>query len=342
MSVQVKRSARYVAVTTAMLFAATVAAASAFWPIYESMSLVIVVATSLVMGSAIAILGARFSWPSYVVMLMTIAGFILVGVAVAVPSEAEYGVVPTLDGLVHLLSAVALGWKQLLTISLPVGSYQALLVPAFVLVLVSVVVSASIAIRSTRPALAVVPPVVVFLAASALGPRDPDSPIIGPVALVVVILLWMLWMRWYERRASIRLLVTASGGTHADASGAGLRTVVGAVVILAIAGATGWGVSALADVSQDRLVPRTALERPFDPRDYVSPLAGFRQYLQPDTATSVLFTIDGVPGDTLVRLATLDSYDGIVFSVGANDSRRWDAQQSAPTDRSTVPQKEHQ
>jgi len=319
-SVQVKRSARYVAVTTAMLFAATVAAASAFWPIYESMSLVIVVATSLVMGSAIAILGARFSWPSYVVMLMTIAGFILVGVAVAVPSEAEYGVVPTLDGLVHLLSAVALGWKQLLTISLPVGSYQALLVPAFVLVLVSVVVSASIAIRSTRPALAVVPPVVVFLVASALGPRDPDSPIIGPVALVVVILLWMLWMRWYERRASIRLLVTASGGTHADASGAGLRTVVGAAVILVIASATGWGVSALAAVSQDRLVPRTALERPFDPRDYVSPLAGFRQYLQPDTATSVLFTIDGVPGDTLVRLATLDSYDGIVFSVGANDS----------------------
>ena len=308
------------AVTTAMLFAATIAAASAFWPIYESMGLVVVVATSLVMGSAIAILGARFSWPSYVVMLVTIAGFVLVGVAIAVPSEAEYGVVPTLDGLVQLFSAVALGWKQLLTISLPVGSYQALLVPAFVLLLVSVVVSASIAIRSTRPALAVVPPVVVFLAASALGPRDPDSPIIGPVALVVVILLWMLWMRWYERRASIRSLVTASGGTPADASGAGLRTVVGAVAILAIAGATGWGVAALTTVSQDRVVPRTAIERPFDPRDQVSPLAGFRQYLQPDTANSVLFTIDGLPSDTLVRLATLDSYDGIVFSVGANDA----------------------
>ena len=39
-------------------------------------------------------------------------------------------------------------WKQLLTITLPVGSYQALLVPAFLLVLVTVVVGLSLALRS--------------------------------------------------------------------------------------------------------------------------------------------------------------------------------------------------
>lgn len=316
MSAVVRRRAGYVAVSTAMLFAATVAAASAFWPIYESWGIVIVVATSLVLGSAIVILGARFRWPSYVVMLATIAGFIFVGVAVAVPSEAQYLVVPTLDGLIQLLSGVALGWKQLLTISLPVGSYQALLVPAFVLVLVSVVVGLSIAIRSTRPYLAVVPPIVVFLVASALGPRNPEFPIVAPVVLLVVLLFWMLWMRWYERRAAIDSLVASSGGPQADASGAGLRTIIGAAVILAVATAAGVGVTNLTTVSQDRVVLRTGLERPFDPRAYVSPLAGFRQYLQPGNANSVMFTVDGLPAGALVRLATLDSYDGIVYSAG--------------------------
>ena len=319
MSVPVRRTAGYVAVSTVMMFAATVAAASAFWPIYESWGIVIVVATSLVLGSVIVILGARFAWPSYVVMLVTIAGFIFVGVPVAVPSEAQYLVVPTLDGLVQLVSGVALGWKQLLTISLPVGSYQALLVPAFVLLLVSVVVGLTIAIRSTRPFLAVVPPIVVFLVASALGSRNPDLPVIGPVVLLVVLLLWMLWMRWYERRAAINSLVAASGGPQVDASGAGVRTVVGAVVILSVATAAGLGVASLTPVGQERVVLRTGIERPFDPRDYVSPLAGFRQYLQPANVDSVMFTIDGLPADTPVRLATLDSYDGIVYSVGADE-----------------------
>ena len=49
---------------------------------------------------------------------------------------------------VDLLAGVALGWKQLLTIALPVGDYQALLVPAFVLVLTSTIVALSVALRA--------------------------------------------------------------------------------------------------------------------------------------------------------------------------------------------------
>lgn len=320
MTAPVHRSASYVAVSTAFLFAATAAASAALWPIYESIGVIVVVATSLVMGSAIVIAGARFRWPAYVVMLATVAGFVIAGVAVAVPSEAQFFVVPTLDGLVQLVSGVALGWKQLLTISLPVGSYQALLVPAFVLVLVSVVVSLSVAIRSARPQLAVVPSLVVFLVASSLGPRYPDLPAVPAVALVIVLLLWLLWMRWYERRAAIDSLVAASGTTQADTSGAGLRTVLGAIVILTVASVAGFGVAHLATVNQDRTVLRTTIERPFDPRDYVSPLSGFRQYLQPGAASTVMFTVDGLPPDARVRLATLDSYDGIVYSVGSSES----------------------
>jgi hypothetical protein len=314
-----RRSFGYVAISTALLAAATVAAASALWPIYEGPGLIIVVATSLLMGSAIVIAGARWRWPSYVVILATVGGFVVVGVAVAVPSAALFSVFPTLDGVIQLLSGVARGWKQLLTISLPVGSYEALLVPAFVLVLTSVVVSLSIAIRSSRSSLAVIPSIVVFLVASTLGPQRPALPVVAPLVLLGILLMWLLWMRWHERRAAIDLLVGAAGTAHITATGSGLRTALGAVVIVAVASVAGVGITTLTGVNQDRLVPRTALERPFDPRDYVSPLSGFRQFFQPARGNAVMFTIEGLPAGALVRIATLDNYDGVVYSVGVSN-----------------------
>jgi hypothetical protein len=64
-------------------------------------------------------------------------------------------------------------------------------------------------------------------------------------------------------------------------------------------------------------VLRDAVEQPFDPRAYSSPLAGFRAYLQPERADDLMLSVTGLePGERL-RIATLDSYDGIVFSVGS-------------------------
>ncbi|MDP3208291.1 MAG: transglutaminase-like domain-containing protein, partial [Rhodoglobus sp.] len=62
---------------------------------------------------------------------------------------------------------------------------------------------------------------------------------------------------------------------------------------------------------------RTVIVQPFDPRDYVSPLSGFRRNWQPANINTALFTIGGLPSGARVRLATLDTYDGVVFSVGS-------------------------
>ncbi|MDP3208502.1 MAG: transglutaminase domain-containing protein, partial [Rhodoglobus sp.] len=136
------------AVNTAMLWLATGVACVALWPIYASQSFLILVAVALVLGTAIAILGATLRWPGFVVALATVGVFFVVGVPLAVPSQAQFGVLPTFGGLVDLLAGVALGWKQLLTITLPVGDYEALLVPALVLVLGTVVLGLSIALRA--------------------------------------------------------------------------------------------------------------------------------------------------------------------------------------------------
>ena len=68
---------------------------------------------------------------------------------------------------------------QLLTISLPVGSYQALLVPLFVLLLPATVIGVSTALRSRWAELALVPPVVVFVGGIVFGPPTAILPIVS-------------------------------------------------------------------------------------------------------------------------------------------------------------------
>jgi hypothetical protein len=313
----------FVLVNTAMLVLTVVIAATALWPIYRSTGLVVLVAVALAVGSLIAILGAVFRWPAPVVMLAAVVGFLLIGVPLAVPAQAQFGVLPTPGGLTDLVAGVALGWKQLLTITLPVGDYQALLVPALVLIFGASVIGLSTALRARRGELAVLAPIVVFVVATAFGPQYPDRPLDAPIALLVAVLFWLVWFRWYRRRSAIRLLAAQSvpEGENAvvpDTGAAGLRTVVSAAVIMALASTAAVAVASAAPPTTDRSVLRTTIEQPFDPRDYVSPLAGFRAYWQPANAGSVLFDVSGLPAGGLIRLATLDTYDGVVYAVGSD------------------------
>lgn len=316
-------------INTGMIALATAVASTALWPIYSTGWLILVVAAGILLGAAVAVIGAVQRWPGWAVMLAGVAVFLAFGVPIAVPTQAQYGILPTAGGLQDLVTGVALGWKQLVTISLPVGTYQALMVPAFVLVLGTVIVGLSVALRAKRGQPAVFAPIMLFLVATALGPNYPTRPLVVPMALLCVVLFWLVWFRWYRRRAAMRILSkpSVSGASPARpiavvdtvrATGfAGLRTVVSAGLILAIA-ATGAVLTAGAlPPTADRTVVRTAIAKPFDPRDYLSPLSGFRRYLQAPIAGSVLFQATGAPMGSRIRIATLDTYDGVVFSVGS-------------------------
>ncbi|MBX3098137.1 MAG: transglutaminase domain-containing protein [Salinibacterium sp.] len=305
---------------TAMLWLTTVVASTALWPIYRSTSLIILVGVALAVGTAIAIVGAEFRWSSVTVLLTSVAAFLVIGVPLAVPGKAQFGVLPTLGGFLDLVAGVALGWKQLLTISLPVGDYQALLVPALVLVFGSTVIGLTVALRARFGELAVLFPVALFLAATAFGPRFPDRPLIAPLALLVGVLFWLVWFRWYRRRESIRQLSAQSAALPiaAESGFSGLRTVLSAAVVLAIGVAAAVVAVDVVPPAADRTVLRTSMEQPFDPRDYVSPLSGFRSYWQPPTVGDVLLQVSGLPAGARLRVATLDSYDGVVYAVGSD------------------------
>jgi len=178
---------RFVAVNVLFAWGAIALASAALWPVYASGRYVVLVAVTLVLGTLVALLGARLRWPSYVVVLASFAVLLLTGVPLAVPEAAVAGVLPSADGLRQLLVALALGWKQLLTIDTPVGSYQALLVPALVLVLAATVTSLTIALRARFGELGAIPPALLYLAGIALGPAR--VPWCGALTLVLLAVL---------------------------------------------------------------------------------------------------------------------------------------------------------
>jgi transglutaminase-like putative cysteine protease len=305
------------------MWVAIAISALALWPIYRSESMILMVSVATLIGSAIAILGAYFRWSAPIVMGATVVGFTAFGVPLAVPSEAISGVLPSFMGLVDLFSGVALGWKQLLTISLPVGGYEALLVPFYALTIVVTVIGLSIALRSKRGDVAVVTPGILFLTATAFGSQTPILPLVSSLGLLAVLLLWIVWRRWYQRRTAIRLLASQVANTdapieiRADTRFVGLRTLSAAVLILALAAGTAVGAAAALPPAGPRTVLRTTITQPFEPRNYASPLSGFRAYWQQPKTDDVLLTVRGLPVGSRIRIATLDTYDGVVYSVGS-------------------------
>lgn len=298
---------------------------AAWWPIYQSPAFVLMAVITGVLGVAIAVAGSAFRLSAPAVAAITAIAFVAFGVQLAVPSAALYGVLPTLRGLTELASGVVLGWKQLLTITLPVGSYEALLVPPMLLLLSSVVIALSVALRTTYGELGVIAPVVLLVTGLAFGPETEWYPLALTLGMLTGSLLWLIWRRWYRRREAIRELARqapAVSGRPFETVGErffpGLRSLAGAGVILTVAGvAAAAAVNALPPTSE-RTVLRSVTEQPFDPRQYVSPLAGFRSYLQADRADAPMLTVDGLPEGARVRLAALDTWNGVVYSVGSD------------------------
>jgi transglutaminase-like putative cysteine protease len=309
----------FVVINTLLLWLTTAIAAVAWWPIYQDVRFIVVIGAATALGTLVALLGALFRWRSYVVILVGFVVLLLTGVPLAVPDQAIAGFLPSFPGILDLIAGIALGWKQLLTIALPVGAYQALLVPPFVLVLVSTVVALSVALRAKWGELAVIPPIVVFLVGIAFGPAAVAWPIPAALGLLAVVLLWLVWRRWRRRRDSIRSLALATDPRAGDIDAAfGVRNLIAGGVLLAVAATASIGAATVLPPSSERDVLRTEIAQPFDPRDYPSPLAGFRRYLKDDRADDTMFAITGLPADQRIRIATLDSYDGVVYAVGSD------------------------
>ncbi|WEO78351.1 transglutaminaseTgpA domain-containing protein [Cryobacterium sp. SO2] len=312
--------AGFVLGNTVAVLVATAVAAGTLWPVYQSGAFVLLVAVAALLGSAIAIAGALFRWPAWLVGSVTIGTYLVVGVPLAVPGLALFGVLPSAAGLAELLPATALAWKQLVTIVLPVGDYQALLVPALILVLLTSVIALSVALRAAVAEFALLAPIVLFLAGIALGPSIAEAPTLVGLGLFTVLVVWLLGLNLSRRRRRQIVLTGPARVPRADRRAGAVRSVGIAAAALLVAAAVGSMAAGALPPTAARDVLRTRVVAPFDARAYPSPLSSFRAYLQPDLADTVLFDVTGLPAGGRIRLATLDDYDGVVYSVGTVDA----------------------
>jgi hypothetical protein len=311
----------------------------AAWPIYQSTYLFVTVGGAVLAASGIAVVGLLRSWSWFTITLVTVGAYLVLGLPLAVPS-ALASVPDALSGFVDLLSGTIFSWKELTTISLPVGSYQTLLIPVFIVFLVAVTAALSLAWRSATWSVLVVP---IMFAAQVFGLAfgssavsepinlfglsfpSPRESIIGLAAFVLAI-AYLVWRAQNSRNTALRRSTQVTGVRRAasDLSRKAKRAALAVLVMLVAVAVAVPLVSTVARPVQ-RDVLRTAIDRAVDLREYVSPLTQYRGFFTPEQYDTELFTVasDGELPSRL-RLAVLSHYDGQVFrvidpSVGAAD-----------------------
>lgn len=265
----------------------------------------------LVVGTAAALVAARLRLGAFPTLALALAAYALLGSALAVPGQALLGFLPTGQSLTSLTVGAVWGWADILTLSAPVDLPDYVTVVPYVSAWVVGLVGATLAARwlpvrprtSWRAALLLVGPIVLYLASVLLGTREPFAPGLRGVVFAVVALIWLGW-----RRGTAERVATEATGGMLRRRLVGTVTLVGAAALIgAVAG------TALA-APPDRFVLRERIEPPYEPLDFASPLAGFREYsklLEDD----LIFTVTGLEAGQRLRLATMDAYDGHVWNV---------------------------
>jgi transglutaminase-like putative cysteine protease len=223
---------------------------------------------------------------------------------------ADGGLVPTPAAVDALWYGLVHAWKDVLTTAPPVGVGNGLGVISYTMGFAAAAVGLVIARRTTSPLAPALTALTALVAGFLLGTADPVSVLAQGAVVIAVILAWGAVRSNRPRRAA--------GAPHWPRLGSGMAmlAVVAALGLVIgpqlplVGGPTG------VEAGTDRFHVRQLLVPPFDPRDEPSPLAAFRNYLQEGSRDDPLLTVSGLPPDARIRLATMDTYDGVVWVVG--------------------------
>lgn len=334
---------RYLAQVLLMLAFAALAVAAA-WPIYRSDRLWLIAATISVMAAALLWARTRLGWSPRRILLIAPLIFVLAVVPLAVPAALGGGPRGILLGERDGLVTVVTGWKQLLTLGLPVGEYQAVLVPFFVVLLAAQTGAVLLLGGGPRASsLAVLPLFAPLLFGLIWGGSELSAPVLIPgigasIPAPREIGLWgmafilaLAWVRVASesgRRAALRRGRGLGGADTAAARrtrGALWRPVAGILLLALAVGAALTAAPVLAEAGERR-VPREYIDPDLVVQSQPGPLAGYRIWKRDIEFDRPLFRVSssGALPERL-RIAVLDSFDGSEFHVadGASGGERY-------------------
>jgi hypothetical protein len=179
-----------------------------------------------------------------------------------------------------------------------------MLVP-FMVALISAVGAATITWRSRQPAWALLVIGGTWALTILLGVAQPFYSTVIAVGITVTGMGWAAW----------KTTARQAGGTGEWGTSAKRSQLIKAVSALGVAGLVISLTTAMFLPDLDREVLRRHTVPPLDTRAYASPLTAFRS-LVGDQAEETLFTVEGWNRDHRLRLAVMDTFDGMVYNVG--------------------------
>jgi len=292
-------------------------AALGFQPLYGGIVFVLPALGGLLVGSAAPLAGRLLRAPLVTTIALGIGGYFLFGSAFAMPAQALFGVVPTAETLTGLVRGAVFGWSDAVTLTTPLEAPPYVGVVAYAACWAAALIGGSVVAHwapkpgtdsPVRRAVAVTPPLALLIGTILLGTHHVFLGGVRGVAFTAVALTWVCW-RQTRAEASVS---SAAAGSRRRVIGSAV-VVLGALVVGGLVGGLVQPAAAGRFVARDEIVP------PFNPLDYPSPLAGFRKYVN-DENKDVLFTESGLAKGSYVRLATMDNWDGIVWSVAADSA----------------------
>lgn len=272
-----------------------------------------------VLGGVLGLLVAQLAGrPRRSLGTLTVAALVVavLGAPPVLPDTAAAGVLPTVETLRALVEGGLQGWLGMLDVVPPIGGAYHLLAVPYLAAFLTTLLAHSCAVRRPWPWPPLLAPAALVVATILFGTSDPAAPLVQGPAFAVGALAWVV-VRGRRRRALAR------GGTVGLPVGApvvgglsALRTLAPAAAVLALAGTfgalTGGHQPFLGD--RPRYVLRDVATPPFDPHQFPSPLGRFRRYVT-DEKTTELMRVSGLKPGARIRLATMDAYDGVVWSV---------------------------
>ena len=283
----------------AVLLGALVLAMLPLAPVFGAAVLVVPMLGGLVTGALVVLVSRRLVWGTTVTVAVALTAYLLVGTSLVAPDLGLGRLVPTPASLRVLLGGAVTAWKDVLTLQPPLGAGGGVLVVPFLLALAAAVVALRLATGPDlrRAPWAALVPLAVLLLSILLGTKEAVVPAAAGVALALVLGTW----------ASLRAQTLAP------------RRVLSFVALAAVVAGCGAVTGPWLAEQRPRVVVRDEVVPPYDPSAQKSPLSAFRSFIK-DRGDTELLTVTGLPEGARVRLATMDSYDGVVWDVAAVDA----------------------
>ena len=284
----------------------------AFGPVFGDVSGYVAAGGGVLAGAAVGVVAAWRGWSVFGTTAAALAVFVLLGGPLALPSTTLGGVVPTPETVNRLFVLTYQSWRDLLTVSVPASSFTGPAVVPYLSGLVCAVASLSLALRGRRHLWALAPAAVLLVVGILWGTKSAPAATVQGAVFCVTCLAWAAWRAALrQQRDNAHLLTSRRTSTSAQRQ----RFLAGAVVLL-VAGGTSVVLGGGMVSASERFVLRDAVVPPLDLRAYPSPLTRYRYY-ERDQKEETLFTVTGLPEGARLRVATMDGYDGHVFSVDA-------------------------